>query len=61
MYCCYANQIVVLLSDDSVNGHVIDTLFKMDAKEYVEQIEPFLTHKQTWIRNEAKRYVRKYK
>ena len=30
---------------------------KMGAKEYVEQIEPFLTHTRTWVRNEAKRYI----
>jgi len=33
----------------------------MGAKEYVERIEPFLTHNRPWIRNEAKRYVQKYK
>ena len=61
MFCDYAEQIASLLNDDDVDGQVIDTLYKMGAKEYVEQIEPFLAHNRTWIRNEAKRYVQKYK
>ena len=61
IYSDYANQIVTVLNDDDVDGQVIDTLYKMGAKEYVKQIEPFLTHNRTWIRNEAKRYVQKYK
>ena len=61
IYNSYADMIVTVLNDDDVDGQVIDTLYKMGAKEYVEQIEPFLTHNRTWIRNEAKRYVQKYK
>ena len=61
IYSSYADKIVTVLNDDDVDGQVIDTLYKMGAKEYVEQIEPFLTHNRTWIRNEAKRYVQKYK
>ena len=61
IYNSYAGMIVTVLNDDDVDGQVIDTLYKMGAKEYVEQIEPFLTHNRTWIRNEAKRYVQKYK
>ncbi len=61
IYCNYSAQIVSLLNDEDVDGQVIDTLYKMGAKEYVDLIEPFLTHNRTWIRNEAKRYVQKYK
>ena len=61
MYCDYADHIVSLLNDEDVDGQVIDTLYKMGAKEYVDLVEPFLTHNRTWIRNEAKRYVQKYK
>ena len=61
IYNSYADMIVTVLNDDDVDGQVIDTLYKMGAKEYVEFIEPFLTHNRTWIRNEAKRYVQKYK
>ena len=61
IYNSYADMIVTALNDNDVDGQVIDTLYKMGAKEYVEQIEPFLTHNRTWIRNETKRYVQKYK
>ncbi|MBQ6930748.1 MAG: hypothetical protein IJN38_01330 [Clostridia bacterium] len=61
MYCEYAERIVSLLNDGDVDGQVVDTLYKMGAKEYVDLIEPFLTHNRTWIRNEAKRYIQKYK
>ncbi len=61
MYCGYSEQIVAFLNDDDVDGQVIDTLYKMAAKEYVDLIEPFLTHNRTWIRNEAKRYIMRYK
>lgn len=60
-YCEYANALVPLLQDDDVNGHVIDTLYKMRANGYVALITPFLKHKQTWIRNIAKKYVQKFK
>ncbi len=61
MFSEYAEQIVLLIDDDDVDGHVIDTLYKMGATGYADLIEPFLTHNRTWIRNEAKRYVQKYK
>lgn len=61
MFRDYAEQIVTLLNDVDVDGHVIDTLYKMGATEYTDLIEPFLTHNSTWIRNEAKRYIQKYK
>ena len=60
IYHSYASRLVTLLDDDDVDGHVIDSLYKMGASEYVELIRPFLTHKQTWIKNEAKRYIKKY-
>lgn len=60
MYGEYANKIISLLNDDVVGGHIIDTLYKMHAGQYVELVKPFLNHKRTWIRNEAKRYVQKY-
>ena len=49
------------MADDDVDGQVIDTLCKMGAKRYAEQIEPFFTHNRTRIRNEAERYIQKYK
>lgn len=58
-YSGFAVSIVTLLHDRDVEGHVINTLSKMMALDYAEQIRPFLTSKQTWIRNEAKHYFQK--
>ena len=56
----YAGHLIPLLDDDDVDGHVIYTLYRMQAGEYVEAVKPFLSHKRTWIRNEAKKYIQKY-
>lgn len=60
-YACYAPEIVPLLNDEYVDGHTVDTLYKMDVSEYVKQIEPFVNHKRTWIKNTAKKYIQKYR
>jgi len=60
MYCVYASSIVPVLEDPDVDGHVIDTLYKMCAGQYIELVEPFLNHNTTWIRNRAKNYVHKF-
>lgn len=60
MYGNYAEKIVSLLNDDDVVGQVINTLYKMQAEQYVDLMTPFLNHNRTWIRNEAKRYIQKY-
>lgn len=59
-YISWADEIAVLLTDEDISGHVISTLYKMGATQYVDQIKPYTTHHITWIRNEAKRYVQKY-
>ena len=59
-YNGYSGALIPLLCDDDVDGHVIYTLYKMQAGQYVEQIKPFVEHKRTWIRNEAKRYIQKF-
>ncbi|MBQ4282309.1 MAG: hypothetical protein IJB96_00080 [Lachnospira sp.] len=59
-YCDYSSVLIPLLQDEDVNGHVIDTLYKMRANSYVALVTPFLDHKQTWIRNTAKKYVLKF-
>ena len=59
-YSDYASRLATLLTDGDVNGHVISTLNKMGASQYVEEIKPYTAHATSWIRNEAKKYVKKY-
>lgn len=59
-YADYADKLIAVLEDDDVEGHVINTLYKMQAGQYVELMKPFLNHKRTWIRNEAKRFILKF-
>ncbi len=59
-YVSCADRIIVVLTDVDISGHVISTLCKMGASQYIEQIKPYTNHATTWIRNEAKRYVQKY-
>ena len=59
-YTEYAPIIAPFLSDDDIDGHVVDTLYKMGISDYVSQIQPLTKHKRTWIRNIAKKYINKY-
>ncbi len=59
-YTEYAPIIAPFLSDDDIDGHVVETLYKMGTPDYVSQIQPFTKHKRTWIRNIAKKYINKY-
>lgn len=59
-YSPLSEEVSSLLSDPDVQGHVINTLYKMKAPGYADRIRPFLRHPQTWIRKEAARYLRKY-
>lgn len=60
VYADYADKIVSLLSDDDVDGHVIDSLYKMQVGGYSIYIKPFLNHNRKWIKNEAEKYITKY-
>jgi len=53
------NALIELLNDDDVVGHAISAIRKMGDKELVKYVEPFLNHKTTWIRNEAKRTLKR--
>ena len=59
-YVNYAEKIATLLNDSDVDGHAIDTLYKMGADDYGSQIKPFVNHNREWIRNKAKKYIEKY-
>ena len=56
----YAEKLAALLPDEDIEGHIISTLYKMGASQFMECIKPYTDHPITWIRNEAKRYVQKY-
>ena len=56
----YSSELIKQLDDDSVDGHIIDTIYKMKVYEFTKEIKPFTDHKFTWIRNIAKKYCKKY-
>jgi len=43
-----------------VNGHIIEGLNKMKAEQFVSLVEPYTTDKNTWKRNQAKKYIKGY-
>jgi hypothetical protein len=48
-----------LLNDEEVAGHAIMALGRLKSKEARPAIERFLSHKKSWIRQEAKRAIGK--
>ncbi len=61
-YQKYANKIASQIKDEHVDGHVISTLYKMQAPNFIDEIAPYEFYKKrTWVRNEAKRYLAKYR
>ena len=56
----YADSLISQLEDQSVAGHIIDSIFKMKVSKYNRVIEPYCNDKTTWIRNRAKQYMKKY-
>ena len=51
--------LIALLDDDEVAGYAVMGLGRQKAKEAKERIEPFLRHPQEWVRNEAKKALRR--
>lgn len=51
--------LIELLKDDDVNGHAIMALGYFKDEKLIQYIEPFLNHKQLWIRKEAEKAIRK--
>jgi len=52
--------LVKLLDDDDVAGHAVSALRRIGDPKMAKYIEPFTTHKMTWIRNEAKKAMQKF-
>ncbi len=51
--------LVQLLNDENVVGHAISALSKMGDASLVSYIEPFLSYKVKWVRNEANKAIKK--
>ena len=51
--------LVNLLNDDEVVGHAISGISKIGDKELIKYIEPFLTYKVKWVRNEVRKAIKK--
>ena len=56
----YAGLLAAQLEDRSVKGHIIEGLNKMKAGQFTSLVEPFTQDKTTWIRNQAKKYIREF-
>ncbi len=56
----YAEKLILLIDDEFVNGHVIDTICKMQVRGFKKEIEPFVNNKETWIKKIANKYITKY-
>ena len=56
----YAPKLIKLIDDEYIDGHVIDTIYLMQSEGYEKEIRPFATHKITWIRKTALKYLEKY-
>ena len=57
----YSSQLIKQIDDNSVDGQIIDTIYKMKVTEFTKEIKPFTNHDFTWIRNIAKKYIEKHK
>lgn len=55
----YADLFVRQLDDIFVRGHILEVLNKMKVPHYVSLVMPYITDEETWIRNQAKKYVKR--
>lgn len=51
--------LIKLLDDEDVAGHAVMGLGKLGAERARPHVERFLTHPKTWIRNEAKKALKR--
>jgi hypothetical protein len=56
----HAKTLSLLLCDQDVDGHALDTLIKMKAPGFAPEVEPLLRSDKTWICNLAKKYLSRY-
>ncbi len=53
--------LIDLLDDETVAGHAVSALSYFAKPELIPHLEPFTSHEKTWIRNEAKKAIKKLK
>ena len=53
-------DLIALLDDQDVQGHVISALSNFPCDEVTEIMKKYSKHNTTWIRNEAKKYLSKH-
>ena len=56
----YAEALAPFLSDQDVDGQVLDTLIKMKASGFSREVNSLLQSDKAWIRRLAKKYVDRY-
>jgi len=56
----HAPILVSEIDDPSVEGHIIDSLLKMGASQYINEVRPFVKHETTWIRKKAITYCERF-
>ena len=56
----YAEQLVSLINDKYVYGHIIEGLNKIQLEGYCKEVSPYATDELTWIRKQANKYLEKY-
>lgn len=57
----YSSQLITQIEDEFVTSHIIDTILKMKEDNYCDIMQNFITHPNTLIRNNAKKYIAKHK
>jgi len=53
----YAVRLIEHLDDSFVDGHVVNTIYKMRAPGFSDRVRSLVDDKMAWVRNEAKRYL----
>lgn len=56
----YVEVAADLLDDAEVAGHAVDALLKMRGSGYAHLVAALKAHPITWVRNEAKKYCKRY-
>jgi hypothetical protein len=56
----YADQLISLLNDKYVYGHIITALNKIQMSGFDQEVLPFINDKKSWIKKEVAKYLEKF-